>query len=206
MRALLRQDPDIIMIGEIRDKDTAQISVRAGLTGHLVLSTLHTNNAAGVPPRLLDMEVEPYLVASTLNVVIAQRLVRRICQNCIYSYILSKDELKILSKEFNLEEMMLRFQKLGLVEDKYKSFSELNFYRGKGCDRCSGTGYRKRLSVLEILENTEKIQHKIINSAPSNEIEDVAKEEGMITIFEDGMQKALMGLTTIDEVLSIKRE
>ena len=206
LRALLRQDPDIIMIGEIRDKDTAQISVRAGLTGHLVLSTLHTNNAAGVPPRLLDMEVEPYLVASTLNVGIAQRLVRRICQNCIYSYILSKDELKILSKEFNLEEMMLRFQKLGLVEDKYKSFSELNFYRGKGCDRCSGTGYRKRLSVLEILENTEKIQHKIINSAPSNEIEDVAKEEGMITIFEDGMQKALMGLTTIDEVLSIKRE
>lgn len=206
LRSLLRQDPDIIMIGEIRDNDTAQISVRAGLTGHLVLSTLHTNNASGVPPRLLDMGVEPYLIASTLNVVIAQRLVRRICQNCIYSYILSKDELKTLAKEFNLEEMISRFKKLGIIESKYESFAELNFYRGKGCDRCSSSGYRKRLSVLEILENTDKIQHKIINNAPSSEIEDVAKEEGMITIFEDGMQKALMGLTTIDEVLSIKRE
>lgn len=206
LRALLRQDPDIIMIGEIRDSETAQIAVRAGLTGHLVLSTLHTNNAAGAPPRLLDMNVEPYLVASTLNVVLAQRLVRRICQNCIYSYLLSKDELKTLAKEFDLEEMLTRFKKLNIVEEKFKSFAELTFYRGKGCDRCGHSGYRKRLSVLEILENTEKIQHKIVNNAPSSEIEDIAKEEGMITIFEDGMQKALMGMTTIDEVLSIKRE
>ncbi|PWB38668.1 MAG: hypothetical protein C3F02_03070 [Parcubacteria group bacterium] len=206
LRALLRQDPDIIMIGEIRDSDTAQISVRAGLTGHLVLSTLHTNNAAGAPPRLLDMGVEPYLVASTLNVVLAQRLVRRVCQGCIYSYMLSKDELKVLSKEFNLEEMLERFKKLNIIEDKFKSFAELTFYRGKGCDQCNGTGYRKRLSVLEILENTDRVQHKIINNASSGDIEDIAKEEGMITIFEDGMQKALMGMTTIDEVLSIKRE
>ncbi len=170
------------------------------------MSTLHTNNAAGAPPRLLDMGVEPYLVASTLNVVLAQRLVRRICQGCIYSYIPSKDELKVLAKEFNLEEMLARFQKLNIVESKFKSFAELTFYRGKGCEQCNGSGYRKRLSVLEILENTDKIQHQIINSSSAGEIEDTAKAEGMITIFEDGMQKALLGLTTIAEVLSIKRE
>ena len=206
LRALLRQDPDVIMIGEIRDSDTAQISVRAGLTGHLVLSTLHTNDAAGVPPRLLDMGVEPYLIASTLNVVIAQRLLRRICTNCIQSYKLSKNELGVLSKEFDLEAMLHRFKELKIIESKYKSFAELTFYKGKGCERCGGSGYKKRVSVLEVLENTEPIQEKIINSAPSNEIQKAAMAEGMINIFEDGMQKALTGITTIEEVISIKRE
>ncbi|PLX25037.1 hypothetical protein C0580_03425 [Candidatus Parcubacteria bacterium] len=206
LRALLRQDPDIIMIGEIRDNETAQISVRAGLTGHLVLSTLHTNNAAGAPPRLLDMEVEPFLVASTLNVVIAQRLVRKICLNCIESYKLNKDQLKSLSREFDLDTMLNRFKELKIVENKYKSFSDLTFYKGKGCDRCNGSGYSKRMAVMEVLENTEEVRDLIVRNAPSNELRKQAMADGMTTIFEDGMQKVLLGVTTIEEVLRIKRE
>src|SRR3989339_1536301 len=206
LRALLRQDPDIIMIGEIRDKDTAQIAVRAGLTGHLVLSTLHTNNAAGAPPRLLDMEVESFLVASTLNAVIAQRLVRKICLNCIESYHLTKEEMRSLSKELDLEEMLNRFKQLEVVENKVKSFGELTFYRGKGCSLCNGSGYSKRMGVLEILENTEKVRDLIVRNSSSSDLQKVAMQEGMVTIFEDGMQKALLGVTTIEEVLRIKKE
>ncbi|PIR06885.1 MAG: hypothetical protein COV55_02150 [Candidatus Komeilibacteria bacterium CG11_big_fil_rev_8_21_14_0_20_36_20] len=206
LRALLRQDPDIIMVGEIRDKETAAISVRAGLTGHLVLSTLHTNNAAGVPPRLLDMGVEPYLVASTLNVVVAQRLLRKICQDCIQSFKLSANELHVLGKEFNLEQMFHRFKKLKIIEDNSTSFADLTFYHGKGCERCNGSGYKGRVAVMEILENSEVIQNCIIKNSPSNEIEKMAMAQGMINIFEDGMQKSLTGITTIEEVLSIKRE
>jgi len=206
LRALLRQDPDIIMIGEIRDNKTAQISVRAGLTGHLVLSTLHTNNAAGVPPRLLDMEVEPFLVASTLNVVIAQRLVRRICLKCIESYQLSNEEIQALSKEFDLEKMLQRFKELQWIEQKFTKFAELNFYKGKGCKYCHQSGYAGRISVMEILENTPEIQKAIIKNLSSNEIQEIAVKNGMVTIFEDGLQKALLGTTSIAEVLSIKRE
>ncbi|MFA5127030.1 MAG: ATPase, T2SS/T4P/T4SS family [Patescibacteria group bacterium] len=206
LRSLLRQDPDIIMIGEIRDNETAQIAVRAGLTGHLVLSTLHTNNASGAPPRLLDMDVEPFLVASTLNVVIAQRLVRRICQDCIYSFKLKKEEIESLSKEINLVDMLARFKTLGVVKDNVKSFAELTFYRGKGCARCHNTGYAKRVAVMEILQNTEAVQKCIIRNASSAEIAKAAMDYGMVTIFEDGLQKALLGITTIEEVLRIKRE
>ena len=206
LRALLRQDPDVIMIGEIRDNETAQISVRAGLTGHLVLSTLHTNNAAGAPPRILDMEVEPFLVASTLNVVIAQRLVRRICLKCIESFHLSPEELQSLSKEFDLDKMLNRFKELKLIEDKFNSFGELTFYRGKGCKYCHQSGYSKRIGVMEILENTTAVQKCIIRNASSNEIQEAALQGGMVTIFEDGLQKTLLGITTIEEVLRIKRE
>lgn len=206
LRALLRQDPDIIMIGEIRDNDTAQISVRAGLTGHLVLSTLHTNNATGAPPRLLDMGVESFLVASTLNLVIAQRLVRRICINCIESFKLSKDQLKSLSHELDTDGMFKRFQELKLIENNVHSFGDITFYKGKGCSRCNGSGYNKRIALLELLENDKKIQDCIIKNSSSAEIDAAAKEQGMITIFEDGMQKALLGMTTIEEVLRIKRE
>jgi type IV pilus assembly protein PilB len=180
--------------------------VRAGLTGHLVLSTLHTNNATGAPPRLLDMGVESFLVASTLNLVIAQRLVRRICINCIESFKLNKDQLKNLSHEFDMEDMFKRFQELKLIENNIHSFGDLTFYKGKGCSRCNGSGYNKRIALLELLENDKKIQDCIIKNATSAEIEAAAKEQGMITIFEDGMQKALLGMTTIEEVLRIKRE
>lgn len=206
LRALLRQDPDVIMIGEIRDMKTAQISVRAGLTGHLVLSTLHTNNASGAPPRLLDMEVEPFLASSTLNAVIAQRLVRRICVNCIESYKLTSEEVKGLSKEFDIEQTMDRFKKLGLLETRIKKFKDIVFYKGKGCSNCGGSGYKKRVAVMEILENTKPIQALIIKSASSGEIHQAAINDGMITIFEDGLQKAMLGITTIEEILRIKKE
>lgn len=206
LRALLRQDPDVIMIGEIRDNETAKIAVRAGLTGHLVLSTLHTNNAVGAPPRVLDMGVESFLLASTLNIVIAQRLVRKICLKCIESYHLSKEELVSLSKEFDLNDMLQRFKELKLIENEFKTFEELTFYRGKGCKYCNQSGYSKRISVLEILENTSAVQKCIIRNASSNDLQEQALKDGMITIFEDGLQKTLRGITTIEEVLRIRRE
>jgi type II secretory ATPase GspE/PulE/Tfp pilus assembly ATPase PilB-like protein len=194
------------MIGEIRDNETAQIAVRAALTGHLVLSTLHTNNASGVPPRLLDMEVESFLVASTLNLVIAQRLVRKICTDCIESYHLTPDRLLSLSKEFNLEKMMARFKTLNLVDPTANTFADLVFYRGAGCTRCHTTGYSGRIGVMELLENNGPMQEAIIRRASTADIEKLAFEQGMINIFEDGLQKALLGVTTIEEVLRIKRE
>ncbi len=206
LRSLLRQDPDIIMIGEIRDGDTAQISVRAALTGHLVLSTLHTNNAAGAPPRLLDMDVEPFLVASTLNLVLAQRLVRRICLDCIESYQLSADQLKSLSIEFKLDQVLVRFKELGIIEAAIQSFSELTFYHGKGCGRCHDSGYEGRIGVMELMENTPPVQEAIVKRVSSADLEKIAVASGMVTIVEDGLRKALLGMTTIEEVLRIKRE
>lgn len=206
LRSLLRQDPDIIMIGEIRDGETAQIAVRAALTGHLVLSTLHTNNAAGVPPRLLDMEVEPFLVASTLNVVVAQRLVRRICRECILSYKLTPAEIKALSKEFDLHLIIRRMQDVGVIDRRVQHFSDLTLYRGKGCPHCHATGYSGRVGIMEVLENTHAIQQATIKHLSSEDLEAIALQEGMIPIFDDAMQKALMGITTLEEVLRITRD
>lgn len=206
LRALLRQDPDTIMIGEIRDGETAQIAVRAALTGHLVLSTLHTNNAAGAPPRILDMGVEPFLAASTINIVVAQRLVRRICTDCIASYALSEAEIRALSREYDLRAILGRVQKLGAVDPKIQHFSELAFYKGKGCARCHTTGYSGRVGVMEVLENSHAIQQAIIKNMSSEDIEAIAIQEGMVPLFDDAMQKALLGITTLEEVLRISRE
>lgn len=206
LRSLLRQDPDIIMIGEIRDGETAQIAVRAALTGHLVLSTLHTNNAAGAPPRLLDMGVEPFLVSSTLNVIVGQRLVRRICMDCIKSFHLSATEIKALAKEYDLRAILDRMKKLGVVDTSVEHFSKLNFYRGAGCRRCHATGYTGRIGVMEVLENTHAIQQAIIKHMSSDDLATIGLQEGMIPIFDDAMQKALLGATTFEEVLRISRE
>lgn len=206
LRSLLRQDPDIIMIGEIRDGETAQIAVRAALTGHLMLSTLHTNNAAGAPLRLLDMGVEPFLVSSTLNVIIAQRLVRRICLNCIRSYHLTASETKALSKEYDLHQILERMQRSGAVDRSISHFSSLNFYRGQGCARCHGTGYSGRIGVMEVLENTHPIQQAIIKHMSADDLEALALQQGMVPIFDDAMQKALLGITTLAEVLRVSRE
>lgn len=206
LRSLLRQDPDIIMIGEIRDGDTAQIAVRAALTGHLVLSTLHTNSAAGAIPRLLDMEVEPFLVASTVNIVIAQRLVRRICIECITSYHLSTAVVKSLSKEYDLRAMLERMQKLAVVDKSVEHFHDLPFYKGKGCIRCHHSGYSGRVGVMEVLINSHAVQQATIKRMSSEDFEVIALQEGMVPIFDDAMQKALLGLTTLEEVLRISRE
>lgn len=205
LRALLRQDPNIIMIGEIRDQETAEEAVHAAMTGHIVLSTLHTNNAAGALPRLLDMGIEPYLVASTVNAIVAQRLVRIICPDCIASVKMDEQTLKNISI-FNLEKLLKIMVHEGAVSDKIKSVADLTFYRGVGCAKCAHTGYRGRIGIHEVLEVSPEIQALIINHASTQQIQDKAEEQGMVLMWEDGFIKASLGITTIDEILRVSRE
>ncbi len=188
LRALLRHDPDIIMVGEIRDKETAEIAVHAALTGHLVLSTLHTNDAVGAILRLLDMGVESYLVSSTLNAIIAQRLVRKICTQCTHEI---KPEPALLER---------------IKNDFGVNFSIQKFYAGKGCPQCNNTGFSGRIGIYEVLNVTEKIRALVTKKANSNEISNIAIEEGMTLMVEDGFNKVSSGLTTIEEVLRVVRE
>jgi type IV pilus assembly protein PilB len=193
LRAIVRQDPDIIMVGEIRDKETAGIAINSALTGHLVLSTLHTNNAPTTLPRLTDMNVEPYLVASTVNIVIAQRLVRKICTACRVSYKLDKKSQKSLEHREHL--------KKAIQDIKNKDLGKINFYKGKGCPVCGGTGYNGRVGIFELLEMSESIKTLIIKRASGGEIMKQARSDGMKTMLEDGLEKVLNGVTTIEEVL-----
>ena len=188
LRALVRQDPDIILVGEIRDNVTAQISVNAALTGHLLFSTLHANDAATAVPRLLEMGIEPYLLASTLELIIAQRLMRRTCKNCRYSYHLPKSEAKNL---FTHGEHYLPDE------------DEITLYKGKGCDACGGTGFKGRVGVYELMVVTPQIEEMITKRRTSGEINKLARQQGMFTLFEDGLQKVISGLSTIDELLRV---
>ncbi len=206
LRALLRQDPDIIMVGEIRDRETAEMAVHSALTGHLVLSTLHTNNAAGAIPRLIDMHIEPFLAASTLNVLIAQRLVRRICANCIESYHLDKKMWKNVGGQVNLKKLLAILAKEGVIVSSKARPGSLLFYRGRGCSQCNDTGYKGRIATLEVLEVSEEIQKLTVQKAPTEVIERQAIAEGMVTMLEDGFYKAKMGITTIEEVLRVTQE
>jgi len=206
LRAFLRQDPDIIMVGEIRDEETAEIAVHAAMTGHLVLSTLHTNDAVGTLPRIIEMGIASYLVSSTVNIIMAQRLVRKICTNCIQSYKLSKEVLNELSKQFNIESIMKTMQKEKIIYDAKKGLENLLFYRGKGCKQCNNSGYKGRIGIYETLEISEKISNLIITKAEVSEIKKQAISEGMITIVEDGFMKAKNGITTIEEVMRVTKE
>lgn len=188
LRALMRHDPDIIMVGEIRDQETAEIAIHAALTGHLVLSTLHTNTATGAIPRLLDMGAEAFLLASTINVIIAQRLVRRICPSCITKYSPEEVILKRLSKELGNE------------------YSKIKFYKGKGCDDCNQKGYSGRVGVYEVLPITDKLRSLITQKPTSEELLKVAISEGMITMLQDGIDKVSSGSTTIEEVFRVASE
>jgi len=195
LRELVRQDPNIIMVGEIRDQETAEIAVQSALTGHLVLSSLHTNDAPTAVPRLLDMKVVPFLAAAVLNLIEAQRLVRRICLSCISSY--QPDAALVTTIENQLKE-------LGL-ETAYKIPKRL--YRGSGCAACNGTGYKGRLGIYEVLEINEKIRTLVANpDFTLDALKNMAREQGMITMFEDGLRKVERGLTTIEEVLRVIRE
>ncbi|MDI6820809.1 MAG: GspE/PulE family protein [Patescibacteria group bacterium] len=185
LRSILRQDPNIIMVGEIRDTETANIAINAALTGHLMLSTLHTNDAATTFPRLIDMGVPPFLVASTLNIIIAQRLVRKVCQNCREERILNLAELKSLSS----------IAKEQLTDKIYTV--------GKGCVKCENTGYHGRLGIYEVLEIDDNIRSLIVGHADATQIKQVAVKGGMKTMIEDGFTKARKGITTIEEVLRI---
>jgi general secretion pathway protein E len=188
LRSILRQDPDIIMIGEIRDLETAEIAVQAALTGHLVLSTLHTNDAAGTITRLLDMRVEDYLLTSTLAGVAAQRLVRRLCTDCRV-------------QERALPELV---EQLGL--ERFGTGPEALLWRAVGCEQCNGTGYRGRTSVIEMLVVDDEIRRLILRRAESKELQRAALAGGMVSMYEDGMMKALAGETTIEEVLRVTRD
>lgn len=184
LRSLLRQDPDIIMVGEIRDAETARTAVRAAATGHLVLSTLHTNDAAGAVVRLLDMGVEPYLVASSLLLVLGQRLVRTICQDCRVSYEIPECFPWRASMGINPAEKVL-------------------LYRGEGCSRCGNTGYRGRIPVHEVLSVTPEIRFLVHSGASAAQIKEKAVAGGMITLWEDGMARVREGLTTIEEIMRV---
>jgi len=209
LRSLLRQDPDIIMVGEIRDSETMEIAIHAAMTGHLVLSTLHTNSAAGTLPRLLDMGAEPFLVASTINVIIAQRLVRKLCQECKTEYHLNEKEVKALARDMKVDSIMEYLKKSEQIKRLVKPDSkwiDLKFYRPKGCDQCSNEGYHGRLGIYEVLDVEDNIKKIITQEAPSNEIEKMAKENGMALMVEDGFMKAIQGITSIEEILRVSKE
>ncbi|MBU0722037.1 GspE/PulE family protein [Patescibacteria group bacterium] len=196
LRSLLRQDPDIVMVGEIRDNETAELGIHAGLTGHFVLSTLHTNDALGAIPRLLDMAVEPFLLGSTLNIVLAQRLGRKICEYCKAEYKLPENIIAEIKKELTamplatIKEMMPDFD-----------FKKLKFYKGKGCVRCGGVGYKGRIALVEVLDVNDKIKEMIMSNKANFTFDDLVKNQNFITMKQDGIIKALLGLTTMEEVL-----
>jgi len=193
LRSIVRQDPDIIMVGEIRDKETAGIAVNSAMTGHLVLSSMHANTAATNIPRLMDMGIEPFLTASSINIIIAQRLVRKICTKCRES------------KEYTQDDA----SKLGLSKElikKYFKKKKIRAYFGKGCKACVSTGYSGRIGIFETLEMTEKIKELIMAKSSADEIEGRAVKDGMTTMIEDGMDKVLNGTTTIEEVVRVIRE
>lgn len=209
LRALLRQDPDIIMVGEIRDGETAQLAVHAALTGHLVLSTLHTSSAAGTLPRITDMGIENFLVASTANVIISQRLVRKNCKECLETYQMDEALYESFASKFDVEKLAVVLQNEGLVEKKYKDIKDLwmsvKFSKGKGCAKCRG-GYKGRLGLYEVLPITDAIRKSINSGANAEEIENEAIKEGMNTMLEDGIVKAVQGVTTIEEVVRVTKE
>lgn len=275
LRALLRQDPDIIMVGEIRDTETGKMAVHAALTGHVVLSTLHTNNAAGCLPRLLDMDVEPFLIASTVNAVVGQRLVRKLCPDCKESFQVQREQIEEIVNNFKLDrrflsispskEVVAKVKKEASVSEKKieapKSLSEkhsildriandpsiiertmeeaekkdedknenslrevifekgenegkseskhelsLTLFRAKGCKKCEGSGYHGRIGIYEVLEMTEDIGQMIVSKATTDDIEKKSIENGMITMAQDGFIKALIGVTTIEEILRVTKE
>ncbi len=194
LRAILRQDPNVIMVGEIRDSETAEIAVQSALTGHLVLSSLHTNDAPTAVPRLIDMKIPPFLVAAVLNVIVAQRLVRKIHLDCIESY---------TPDTTTLEAIKTQLKEMGVDPSRLPK----RFYRGKGCPICNSTGYQGRMGIYEIINITEKLREEIVNPNFSlDNLEKAARVEGMITMLEDGLRKVENGLTTIDEILRVIRE
>jgi general secretion pathway protein E len=190
LRSFLRQDPDVIMVGEIRDRETAEIAIQASLTGHLVFSTVHTNDAASAITRLVDMGVEPFLVASSLMAVMAQRLVRRVCPQCREAYQPTAEELK----------------EVALTPEAVARAGNPTIYRAKGCDACGGTGYRGRTGIYEMLMVDDDIRQLTLKNVDSSSIKRAGVQKGMLTLLDDGARKVLAGETTLAEVLSVTQE
>ncbi len=209
LRSFLRQDPDVIMVGEIRDEETAQLATQAALVGRLVLATLHTNSASGAIPRLLNMNIEPFLLASTINLILAQRLPRRICSNCKVSYEATNEQVKkiheILAGIKGYDNWNQGVQRTVPSENGTVTKEEkLKLFKGKGCEKCNDTGYAGRIGIFEVMKVDEKLSKLIIEHRTAAEIEQVAKENGMVTMLQDGFMKALDGITTFEEVLRVQ--
>lgn len=192
LKSIVRQDPDIILVGEIRDSETAGIAINSAMTGHLVLSTLHTNDAATTIPRLIDMEIEPFLISSTINLIIAQRLVRKICTKC-------RESIEV---EINSLQSLLSAD---IIQKSFKD-SSTRLYHGKGCPSCQNTGYGGRIGIFEIMTLSDSLKEAIIAKKDANYIKNLAIQEGMITMLEDGLTKVKAGETTIEEVLRVTKE
>ncbi|MDD5551666.1 MAG: GspE/PulE family protein [Candidatus Pacebacteria bacterium] len=203
LRSLVRQDPDIIMVGEIRDKETAELAINAALTGHLVLSTLHTNTAAGAVPRLIDMGVEPFLAASTLRLVVAQRLVRKLASD-MEEYYFKKEEIQSLAKQYNMEKILNIFKEEKIIK-KDQGWENIKFGRPKKTKGVEG-GYKGRVGIYEVLSVSDAIKELIIKERSADEIQVQAEKEKMLTMFEDGFVKAARRLTSIEEVLRVATE
>jgi type IV pilus assembly protein PilB len=209
LRSLLRQDPDVIMVGEIRDEETGSIAVNASLTGHVVLATLHTNDAPSTLPRMKEMGIEPFLLSATVKMVIAQRLVRTICSKCKVSFFVNKDQLTKMQTEFNFnEDLIAIFEKMATRMPKLKASldaDKIEMFKGKGCATCSNSGYKGRTSIAEALEVSDSIKDLMMKNASPQEIGSQAEKEGMPTMFVDGVEKAFSGVTTLEEVLRVIR-
>lgn len=197
LRSILRQDPNVIMVGEIRDKETAELAVHAALTGHLVFSTLHTNNAIGAMPRLMDMDIEPFLLTASVNVVLAQRLVRKVCKDCRKELVPPPSVLEDIKREL-----------VGIPEVYFEGIDKENmrFAHGEGCDKCEKTGYHGRLGIFEVLPMTQEIQELILAKSPAAQILEIAVKMGMISMRQDGIIKVLRGETTLEEVVRVSKE
>ncbi len=195
LRHMVRQDPDIIMVGEIRDKETAELAVQSALTGHLVLSTLHTNNAIGVIPRLIDLGVEPFLIPSSLNLMIAQRLARRLCPDCKVRVLANEAESKII--EEGLKDLPQD------TKEKLPYHSPFYIYKSQGCSTCNKKGYLGRIGLFEILQMTKEIEEIVLTQPSQDKLANEAKRQGMITLRQDGIIKVLEGVVSLEEVLSI---
>ncbi len=202
LRALLRQDPNVIMVGEIRDTETGELAIHAALTGHVVFSTLHTNDAFGVVPRMIDMHIEPFLIASTLNLMLAQRLVRKICDNCKEETQLPKD-LEAQMKDILKKIPDIYFKDSSIEFDPEKP---LKVFHGRGCSYCNNTGYRGRNAISEILENTSSMKKVISEGCHPDDLKKEAEKQETISLMEDGVLKVLEGVTTVEEVMRVTKE
>ncbi|TSC56942.1 MAG: hypothetical protein Greene071421_452 [Parcubacteria group bacterium Greene0714_21] len=202
LRQILRQDPNIIMVGEVRDKETASLVIHAALTGHIVLSTLHTNNAQGVIPRLVDMGIDTYLIPSTLSVAMSQRLVRRLCEECKEKVVAQKPMQQLIEQELALASLQVKKQAEGL-RGKGKEFF---VYKARGCKKCASSGYSGRIAIFEVLSMTPELSEIVLNKVSENAIAKEAKRQGMASMRQDGILKALDGLTTLEEIVRVSDE
>jgi len=205
LRSLLRQDPNIIMVGEIRDQETAEIAVQAAMTGHLVLGTLHTNDAPTALPRLVEMNVPPFLIAFTANMIIGQRLVRKICPGCVRSFKLPSHVLEQLRQQIDVDEIWKTLRREEIV-DKNQEIEDTTFWRGSGCAQCNHEGYKGRIGIYEVLDITPEVSTLINAEANSFEIQKMATKQGMVTMIEDGFIKAVKAMTTIEEILRVTKD